>query len=712
VRDIPVDVIVPIYGAPHHVERCVDSVLKNTAHTNVRVILSDDASTDSRIPVLLENYSSDDRVTARRSEHNLGFVGNCNAAMQSSENDVVLLNSDTTVGKGWLRRLQRYAYLLERVGSVTPLSNNAEVCSAPQWFEPNLYPPSIGVDELDAITADLATYAPIELPTGVGFCLYFRRAALDEVGLFDEEAFGRGYGEENDLCVRMRHAGYLNLLADGVFVEHVGQGSFAGTGELQQNLRTMRERWPGYGTAITTYMRNDPLLGIRSRLGLELVSRHRDVEAVRPLYLLHYRTRTGRRGGTEYHTQDLIDAAGDRLDPLVLTYENERPLAQWDAGSTGMTFPPATNIDREEAGAWVSDLLDTGVDLVHVQHTKRFPLDVLEEIHQRANDRGIPMVWSLHDYFTTCPCVQLVHADGTVCPASDGDECDVCEDLSLEETGVGVRERRRRFDRLVETADLLITPSQSAAEAQTRLHELSRAPSVIPHGVTGSFEAIDPPPRARPLFVVLGYSAPQKGSGYAAALVRTVGRRADWVFLGRDRLPDLRRRSNVRFGGIYDRDELPGMLAQLRPEAIVLVSNWAETYLYTLSEAWRSGIPVFGTDIGAMSERIRESGGGVLLDLHDVEASAGTLIGTTRDRGKMASLRDAASNAGSALPTTSQMAEHYLDVYESLTRRRRRAPTLQLPKTTPGEWAGWLGNHTVPFPAQAAYPLRVRDRVH
>lgn len=709
-KDVPVDVVIPIFGAPEHVEQCVDSVLRTTEHKDVRIVLADDASPGDEVSALLDRYSGDPRVVIRRSEQNQGFVRNCNAAMRDSSNDIVLLNSDTRVGKGWLRRLQKYAYLIDRVGSVTPLSNNAEVCSAPQWFEPNPYPPQIGVEEVDSVAADLATYAPIELPTGVGFCLYFRRSALDEVGLFDEEAFGRGYGEENDLCVRMRHSGYLNLLADGVFVEHLGRGSFGDTGDLQLNLVTMRERWPGYGTAITSYMANDPLLGIRSRLGLELTSRYRDEHAIRPLYLLHYRTRTGRAGGTEHHTQDLIDAAGSQIDPLVLTYENGRPLAQWDAGSSGMTFPPAATHQDEDQGAWISDLLDTGVDLVHVQHTMRIPLGILEEIQRQARERSIPMVWSLHDYYPTCPCVQLVHPDGSPCPVSEGQPCEPCDERSTAEREVDLADRRRRFTRLITAADIRVTPSQSAAELQAYLHDLDELPTVIPHGLTGNFERVDPPHRPRPLLVVLGYSAPQKASGFAAALIEAVGNRADWLFLGRDRLPELRRRrKNVEFGGIYEREELQAQLSQMRPDAVVLMSNWPETYLYTLSESWRSGIPVFGTDVGAMGERIRASGGGVLLDLQDVVGSAQKLITTLQAPERMAELRDAASTTGAGLPTTSDMADEYLAVYRRITGERINEPTYTPAKTIREEWAGWLSNHVVPFPAISAHPLRVKE---
>jgi GT2 family glycosyltransferase len=62
----------------------------------------------------------------------------------------------------------------------------------------------------------------VEIPTGVGFCMYARRACLDEIGLFDLEKFGSGYGEENDLCRRALSAGWRNILAPNIFVRHYG----------------------------------------------------------------------------------------------------------------------------------------------------------------------------------------------------------------------------------------------------------------------------------------------------------------------------------------------------------------------------------------------------------------------------------------------------------------------------------------------------------
>ena len=66
----------------------------------------------------------------------------------------------------------------------------------------------------------------IDVPVGVGFCMYIRRDCLDDVGLFRADLFAQGYGEENDFCLRARHLGWRHVAATGVFVAHIGGQSF------------------------------------------------------------------------------------------------------------------------------------------------------------------------------------------------------------------------------------------------------------------------------------------------------------------------------------------------------------------------------------------------------------------------------------------------------------------------------------------------------
>jgi len=61
--------------------------------------------------------------------------------MALGQNDVVLLNSDTVVTSGWLEKLRRCADSDPRIGTITPFSNNAEICSFPKFCHNNTLPP-------------------------------------------------------------------------------------------------------------------------------------------------------------------------------------------------------------------------------------------------------------------------------------------------------------------------------------------------------------------------------------------------------------------------------------------------------------------------------------------------------------------------------------------------------------------------------------------
>src|SRR5258705_6355050 len=142
------------------------------------------------------------------------------------DKDVILLNSDTIVANDWLDRLVLCAYAEKHIATATPFSNNAAICSYPKFCENNELPAGLDVAALDSIFANVNHGKYVEIPTGVGFCLYSRRDAIDEVGLFDEENFGKGYGEENDFCQKAGKLGWKNVLAANVFVQHLGGVSF------------------------------------------------------------------------------------------------------------------------------------------------------------------------------------------------------------------------------------------------------------------------------------------------------------------------------------------------------------------------------------------------------------------------------------------------------------------------------------------------------
>src|SRR4030095_3392247 len=133
-------------------------------------------------------------ITLLRNAENLGFVRTVNRGMSlHPERDVVLLNSDTEVANDWLARFRAAAYPAADIATVTPLSNNATICSYPFEGWTGGMPGKLGLAVLDALFAKANRGARVDIPTAVGFCMYIRRDALERVGLFDAEAFPRGY---------------------------------------------------------------------------------------------------------------------------------------------------------------------------------------------------------------------------------------------------------------------------------------------------------------------------------------------------------------------------------------------------------------------------------------------------------------------------------------------------------------------------------------
>ena len=265
------EVIVPVYNGVDALAACLDSLARCVPEA-ARVQLIDDASPDPRVAGLLAQFhaKASCAVQVHRHDLNQGFVASVNAAIARADGDVVLLNADTVTTAGWLERLAACAASDPRIGTATPWSNNAEICSLPEFCVANPLP-----EDPEAVAAACRHAGPPkfpELPTAVGFCMFIRRAALQAVGDFDVATFGRGYGEENDFCRRAAGHGWRNVLCDDTWVGHRGGASFAGTGHAPggENLARLVARYPGYNALVADFIARDPLAPLRARIAARL----------------------------------------------------------------------------------------------------------------------------------------------------------------------------------------------------------------------------------------------------------------------------------------------------------------------------------------------------------------------------------------------------------------------------------------------------------
>jgi glycosyltransferase involved in cell wall biosynthesis len=265
-NDMTVDVIVPIYNAFEDTQKCIESLLSLTAGVAYRIIIINDKSTDPRITYYLEylkqkRYSDIIIIT---NEGNIGFIKTVNKGIRlSKKNDVVILNSDTIVTYNWLKKLKECAYLDKKVATVTPLSNNATICSVPNFDQYNDVPRGYTIQEFALLIENVSNDLGIKcskIPVGIGFCLYIKREVINEIGFYDE-IFGRGYNEENDFCMRAYERGYYHVVDLSTYIYHKGKASFMSDQAIleEKNSKLLLQRYPYYMDLVRDFTGRNPL---------------------------------------------------------------------------------------------------------------------------------------------------------------------------------------------------------------------------------------------------------------------------------------------------------------------------------------------------------------------------------------------------------------------------------------------------------------------
>lgn len=275
----PVHVVVPVYRGIPLTRRCLDSLAASGLPADCHVTLIDDVSPEDGMAAMLAEFVEAALIAAPsgpswellRNTANLGFVASVNRGMAHRPgHDVVLLNSDTEVPPDWLQRLRSAAYRRKDIGTVTPFSNCGSLASYPAPNVENSLPSNLSIERLDRLFQAANVGMTVGIPIGVGFCLFIRRNCLDDTGAFDEAAFGKGYGEENDFCLRASQRGWNHVLAADCFIYHRGRGSFGEEKDVRVRKAyvLLAERYPHYPALVQRHVTDDPARPCRFRVDL------------------------------------------------------------------------------------------------------------------------------------------------------------------------------------------------------------------------------------------------------------------------------------------------------------------------------------------------------------------------------------------------------------------------------------------------------------
>lgn len=622
-----VDIIIPIYNAYEYTEKCLKTIYQNT-NSAYNLYLINDCSTDKKIDELLLRVESQKKPQWLKQLYivnnieNMGFIGTVNKGMSMSNNDIVILNTDTEVPMGWLQRIMQPILKNEYVASVTPFSNSATICSFPKFCEDNALPKGIDVNTIDALFENFGSGAIVDIPTGVGFCMAMSRKCIKEIGVLDE-VYGKGYGEENDWCRRAVRAGYTNTMITNLFVYHKHGASFgeiitkSKQDRINENLQILTKRYPDYQNVIDEYILRDPVQDIR--LFMEVLLERNIRKSVKAELIINHSL----GGGAATYVKRKIEDNPEKVfflmelmpdgKTLKVTTHNMLSLRElfFDFQKTDKTFL------RRLCSAFQ-------IEYIFINQLVDYPLGKIVSMILEAN---LPYVFFVHDFYCVCPRYNLLNSEFKYCKQEKSvDVCNKCLHSYL--LCKDIEYWRKQFFRLLAQANRVITPSRNTTniiESYYPSINIETTEHRMPEYICVTYNEIFE--RNEVFHIsVLGAIGIEKGARILDELVKLIQENGDNIKITvigyTDIYPNayVNKSRMLEVTGAYDNRDVSDLLARYKTNIVLIPSICPETYSYTVSEAIYSGYKVLAFNMGAPADRIRETGMGWLVDEVSSEA--------------------------------------------------------------------------------------------
>lgn len=390
------------------------------------------------------------------------------------------------------------------------------------------------------------------------------------------------------------------------------------------------------------------------------------------LYLIHadfHRNAVNNVGGTQYHLKDLVTQTSLKFNTYVIARDNNGfRLTLYSDGREQSCLIKMNDSDigrinykkaYSDLYGFILDILQ--IDFVHIHHTFNMSLGMFEE----AKKRNIPIVYTAHDYYSVCP---LIKRKCNLTPESS--RCNLCLQKNyIKNVDVGCWDRWiKEYQKCLDSCSCIVTPSVSSKNIILETFpQIEKKTKVIEHGMLFS-TPIGQPVYNREKFRVafIGDLSIEKGAAFIEELTKN-NRDIEWHVFGT--AEGKYSNENIKIHGPYNRNDIVNLLKTYKINIVCILSIWAETYCYTLSEAVIAGIPVLVTNQGAVAERTNKMGCGWVLPDNPTTKDIIDMINNVKDNRKLYEMK---CNQIQKLQfiTNKEMGEAYIELYDKVIENK------------------------------------------
>lgn len=367
-------------------------------------------------------------------------------------------------------------------------------------------------------------------------------------------------------------------------------------------------------------------------------------------------------GGTFLTTMDLISNLGNNYEILVLGAENDSLILYEYFNKTlniikkyPRSFKLRLSIDNTEKlvnkwsakefhNSWLTYiyfeiLINHDIDVVHIMHLINHSFD----LPQVANKLNIPVILSIHDFYFLCPFYTLLDENNKYCEGLCQDNNKNCyvpwnilEDINSKEI---IPIWRKNVLNMFSFVEYFIAPSDfiknlflSIYDNESIINEINF--KIIEHGrdfpkLSKIYNEIPSKDKPIKILCLANNIDVMKGLNVIKDIKKEDSNDLiEFHFLGNchESLKDY----GIEHGS-YKREEFYDKVFEIKPSFVGIFSIWPESFCHTLTEAWSCGIPVLGSNVGVVKERILKNKGGWIIDINDTKNSFKLILDISRN---------------------------------------------------------------------------------
>jgi GT2 family glycosyltransferase len=624
-----IGVVIPVYKMTDYLDKNLGIIKKY--YPDIDVVVIDDSGHQSL--VLKEDSPN---ITIIRNKDNLGYTKSINIGiknlMMQNKKYIYTLNSDVLIDKSFFCKIQR-KMRKNRIASVTALSNGKTDYDINL---PNIAEETLILENSNKSLEIISRYfnnTSYSTPTSIGYACAYSSKALRKVGLFDENKFPAGYGEENDWSLRATSKGFKHLMALDTVVIHKKSHSFGHRSIPLKNfgLRKVHDDYPVYSRYIENMAKLNRViqkLSILNILNLQIFTDNY-------LFISH-----GLGGGATQFENEMDDEVrisflqsgkcGYRVHFISSHTKQNRFRIE-------IRVEDQTNI--------IEDLsFEDGLEIIRKFNFKKVYLGALsgnnnryflsrvalENICDWIKINNFETNLIVHDFYSICPSYTLIDYKATYCDVPEIKVCESCiiknsfaatpiDFMSMEDWRdlfikffelenikiICWTENSRNL--LIKTYGSLVTNKTVIVNPKIYMNVSDNAYRTVKIASVGS----------------LNYA---KGSSLIIELANkfqnTFGKfKYEFSHFGGSEFID---NSNIHYHGRYQRYELQKLLIEKEINFLIIPSLWPETYAQVVDEVSNLGLPIICLSLGGIYDRFKDNNNFIFVD--DFEQSSIELL--------------------------------------------------------------------------------------